>query len=95
MMNSTKTKEESPTKISRTEEKKELGQLNGRWVGSFDKNLKQFSQVKTFLRLAAYIENVRRLELENSRLEQKVISTTREDTSVKNIYDKELSEVQY
>ena len=37
MMNSTKTKEESPTKISRTEEKKELGQLNGRWVGSFDK----------------------------------------------------------
>ena len=43
----------SPTKISRTDEKKQLGQLNDR--------------------LAAYIDRVRRLELENSRLEQQVI----------------------
>lgn len=66
----------SPTKISRTEEKKQLGQLNDR--------------------LAAYIENVRRLELENGRLEQQVSSieetNTREVTSVRNMYDKELSQ---
>jgi len=66
----------SPTKITRTEEKKQLGQLNDR--------------------LAAYIENVRRLELENGRLEQQVMSieetNTREVTSVRNMYDKELSQ---
>ena len=58
-----------------------------------------FSQVKTLFRLAAYIENVRRLELENGRLEQQVSSieetNTREVTSVRNMYDKELSQVQY
>jgi len=66
----------SPTKITRTEEKKQLGQLNDR--------------------LAAYIENVRRLELENGRLEQQVTSieetNTREVTSVRNLYDKELAQ---
>jgi len=65
----------SPTKISRTEEKKQLGQLNSR--------------------LAAYIEKVRSLELENGRLEQQVSSIeetrTREITSVRGMYDKELS----
>ena len=52
---------------------------------------------KTLSRLAAYIENVRRLELENGRLEQQVSSieetNTREVTSVRNMYDKELSQV--
>ena len=47
--------------------------------------------------MAAYIENVRRLELENGRLEQQVMSieetNTREVTSVRNMYDKELSQV--
>lgn len=47
-------------------------------------------------RLAAYIDKVRNLELENSRLEQQVSSieevTTREVTSVRNLYDKELSQ---
>merc|ERR550519_3262168 len=66
----------SPTKISRTEEKRQLGQLNDR--------------------LAAYIDRVRSLELENSRLEQQVMSieetTTREVTSVRGMYDKELSQ---
>jgi len=66
----------SPTKITRTEEKKQLGQLNDR--------------------LAAYIENVRRLELENGRLEQQVSTieetNTREVTSVRNMYDKELAQ---
>jgi len=66
----------SPTKISRTEEKRQLGHLNDR--------------------LAAYIDRVRSLELENSRLEQQVMSieetTTREVTSVRSMYDKELSQ---
>jgi len=66
----------SPTKISRTEEKRQLGHLNDR--------------------LAAYIDRVRSLELENSRLEQQVMSieetTTREVTSVRGMYDKELSQ---
>jgi len=66
----------SPTKISRTEEKRQLGQLNDR--------------------LAAYIDRVRSLELENSRLEQQVMSieetTTREVTSVRSMYDKELAQ---
>merc|ERR1719369_1602158 len=47
-------------------------------------------------RLAAYIDRVRSLELENSRLEQQVMSieetTTREVTSVRGMYDKELSQ---
>ena len=85
----------SPTKISRTEEKRQLGHLNDR--------------------LAAYIDRVRSLELENSRLEQQVLqlevcealvnvllylqvmsieeTTTREVTSVRGMYDKELSQV--
>lgn len=66
----------SPTKISRFEEKRQLGNLNDR--------------------LAAYIDKVRNLELDNSRLEQQVSSfeeiTTREVTSVRNLYDKELSQ---
>ena len=41
-----------PTKLSRTEEKRQLGHLNDR--------------------LAAYIDRVRSLELENGRLEQQV-----------------------
>ena len=67
----------SPTKISRTEEKRTLGNLNDR--------------------LAAYIERVRTLELENNRLEQQV--TTIEETnskeiiSVRHMYDKELNQV--
>jgi len=65
----------SPTKISRTEEKRALGQLNSR--------------------LAAYIEKVRNLEVENCRLEQTVASIeetrTREVTSVRGMYDKELA----
>lgn len=65
----------SPTKISRNEEKKQLGQLNSR--------------------LAAYIERVRDLELENGRLENQVSSIeetrSREVTSVRGMYDKELS----
>jgi len=66
----------SPTKISRTEEKRTLGNLNDR--------------------LAAYIERVRTLELENNRLEQQV--TTIEETnskeiiSVRHMYDKELNQ---
>ena len=48
-------------------------------------------------RLAAYIDRVRSLELENSRLEQQVMSieetTTREVTSVRGMYDKELAQV--
>lgn len=47
--------------------------------------------------MAAYIENVRRLELENGRLEQQISTTeetnTREVTSVRNMYDKELAQV--
>ena len=47
--------------------------------------------------MAAYIENVRRLELENGRLEQQVSTieetNTREVTSVRNMYDKELAQV--
>merc|ERR1719369_2360771 len=47
-------------------------------------------------RLAAYIDRVRSLELENSRLEQQVMSieetTTREVTSVRSMYDKELAQ---
>ena len=42
---------------------------------------------------------MRRLELENGRLEQQVSSieetNTREVTSVRNMYDKELSQVKY
>jgi len=65
----------SPTKISRTEEKQLLAGLNSR--------------------LAAYIEKVRNLELANGRLEQQVSSieetTSREVTSLRGMYDKELS----
>eukprot|EP00092_Neocalanus_flemingeri_P020230 GFUD01021904.1.p1 GENE.GFUD01021904.1~~GFUD01021904.1.p1 ORF type:complete len:582 (-),score=197.57 GFUD01021904.1:166-1911(-) len=66
----------SPTKITRNEEKKQLGHLNNR--------------------LAAYIDRVRSLELENCRLEQQVMSieetTSREVTSVRGMYDKELAQ---
>jgi len=66
----------SPIKISRTEEKRSLAGLNDR--------------------LASYIDKVRSLELENSKLEQQVTSieetTTREVTSVRSLYDKELSQ---
>ena len=68
-------------------------------TGGDSGNISLSSHVKTLLRLAAYIENVRRLELENGRLEQQVSSieetNTREVTSVRNMYDKELSQVQY
>ena len=45
------------------------------------------SQVKTFLRLAAYIENA---ELKFDLLEQEVASAT----ELKNMYEEELSKVQ-
>ena len=67
----------SPTKMSRTQEKRELGALNSR--------------------LAAYIERVRTLEVDNNRLEQQM--TTIEETnskeiiSVRHMYDKELNQV--
>ena len=66
----------SPTKMSRTQEKRELGALNSR--------------------LAAYIERVRTLEVDNNRLEMQM--TTIEETnskeiiSIRNMYDKELSQ---
>ena len=67
----------SPTKISRTEEKRTLGHLNDR--------------------LAAYISKVKSLESENSslRTEMETIeeSQTKEITTVRNMYDKELSQV--
>ena len=65
----------SPTKISRTEEKKQLGHLNDR--------------------LAAYIDRVRSLELENGKLEKQMFSfeetSTREITTMRSAYDKELA----
>ena len=65
----------SPTKISRTEEKKQLGHLNDR--------------------LAAYIDRVRSLELENGKLEKQMFSfeetSTREITTMRAAYDKELA----
>jgi len=66
----------SPTKISRTEEKKALSGLNDR--------------------LASYIDRVRSLELDNSRLEKQMSSieetTTTEITRVRSMYDKELAQ---
>ena len=65
----------SPTMISRIQEKNELASLNDR--------------------LAAYIERVRQLESENSRLTRMVHTqedtVTREVTSIKGLYDSELS----
>jgi len=65
----------SPTKISRTEEKKVLSGLNDR--------------------LASYIDRVRSLELDNSRLEKQMSSieetTTTEITRVRSMYDQELA----
>ena len=46
------------------------------------------SQVKTFLRLSSYIDNV---EETIDHLEQKLTSAT----SLKNMYEEELSKVQY
>lgn len=67
----------SPTRLSRVQEKEELQNLNDR--------------------LATYIDTVRSLELENSRLNS-IIRTTQETTSrevtnVKNVYERELSDV--
>lgn len=65
----------SPTKLSRTEEKRELGYLNNR--------------------LAAYIDRVRSLELENSNLSRKVStmeeSSHQEIRTMRGSYDKELA----
>lgn len=66
----------SPTKYSRLHEKEELANLNDR--------------------LACYIDRVRNLESENSRLTREVKTSqeniTREVTSVKSMYESELSE---
>ena len=63
--------------MSRTQEKRELGALNSR--------------------LAAYIERVRTLEVDNNRLEQQMTTieetNTKEVISIRNMYDKELSQV--
>lgn len=65
----------SPTKLSRTEEKRQLGFLNDR--------------------LAAYIERVRSLELENGNLSRKVStmeeSSHHEIKTLRGSYDKELA----
>ena len=48
-------------------------------------------------RLAAYIERVRTLEVDNNRLEQQMTTieetNTKEVISIRNMYDKELSQV--
>ncbi|XP_064618743.1 lamin Dm0-like isoform X2 [Lineus longissimus] len=66
----------SPTRISRLQEKQELGCLNDR--------------------LANYIDKVRSLELENSRLSVQVRSfeetSTREVSNVKKLYEQELND---
>ncbi len=66
----------SPTRLSRLQEKTELQGLNDR--------------------LANYIEKVRHLELENNRLNLQITSShetvTREVVSIKNLYEKELSD---
>ena len=63
--------------MSRTQEKRELGALNSR--------------------LAAYIERVRTLEVDNNRLEMQMTTieetNTKEIISIRNMYDKELSQV--
>jgi lamin B len=66
----------SPSRLSRLQEKNELQGLNDR--------------------LANYIEKVRHLELENNRLNVQIQSShetvTREVVSIKNLYEKELSD---
>ncbi len=66
----------SPTRLTRLQEKVELQNLNDR--------------------LAAYIDRVRQLESENNRLNLQIHTTqdtiSREVTSVRNSYEKELSD---
>lgn len=66
----------SQSRFTRIQEKNELANLNDR--------------------LAAYIDRVRELETENSRLTQQIETSqetrTREVTSVKNLYERELAE---
>lgn len=67
----------SPTRISRLQEKKQLQHLNDR--------------------LAQYIERVRHLEAENSKLEYQLHThqeiKTKEVTSIKDLYDAEVSQL--
>lgn len=66
----------SASRVSRIQEKNELAHLNDR--------------------LAAYIDRVRHLESENSKLTQQIETSqetrTREVTSVKNLYERELAD---
>lgn len=66
----------SPTRVSRIQEKNQLAHLNDR--------------------LAAYIDRVRHLETENQRLTQQIETSeetrSREVTSVKGLYDRELAD---